>query len=71
MAKTYKDSQHSRMVSAERRRNAERCRKETDELSQRIAERRAARTSEAIARLAVWKHQVIADNEQRGISLGC
>lgn len=60
-------------VVAERRRNAERCKREQSELSRIIAERRAARTSEAIARLAVssWKQQIIAENERRGLSVGC
>ncbi len=53
---------------AERRRNAERCRREQQELSEIIAERRAARATEAVARLAAWKRSVQRDTDQRGLS---
>lgn len=53
---------------AERRRNAEQCRKEQAELSARIAERKAARCAEAIVRLTIWKQAVQSETDRRGLS---
>lgn len=69
MSKTYRVN--PRAIHAERERNAAKARQEAKELSERIAERRAARTSEAIARLSTWTQRIIQDNEQRGLSVGC
>ena len=69
MSKTYRVN--PRALHAERERNAAKARREAQEIADRLSERRAARTTEAIASLSVWASRVIQDNEQRGLSVGC
>lgn len=61
-----------RKAIAERRRNAAKCEREQRLLRQELQERKDRKTcSEAVARLAVWAQRVVADNERRGLSVGC
>ena len=69
MSKTYRVN--PRALHAERERNAAKAKREAQEIADRLSERRAARTTEAVASLSVWAQRVIADNERRGRSLGC
>ena len=60
-----------RKTVARLRRNAERCKQEQTEIADALKLKNAVRTSEAAGCLAAWVSRTIADNERRGLSLGC